>query len=511
MSIVHATSAQTTFNQVFYYSEPCVGTNVICLGNEFIILGISLNITDSISYYQQFIRFIDNDGNHLNSTLLGNDSTQYLNFADNNYIFDNNHFLIGTTKYVNGIMNGTLKWIENTGEIVQERDFLSPYFNENEIDNTQWMYPRDISKSENGFIYMASQIGTPETGNDFCILKLTPEGDEIWTYIYATEADPDLCYALEATDDGGVLVAAGSSAPLTEELAIKHFFKLDGGGEMEWEFTLDGFISGYAKDFILEDNAIVVVTESVNSAQTAIKPYVYKIDTLGEFIWDTEVEGAYHEDQWAELIVATQDGGYVIAAQNYETWPENQDVNGQYNWNGWLVKLDNDGEIVWDRKYHHVESTQDDHAIYDLKATSDGGYIFCGEATDHDPDNIEEGIPIQQAWLVKVDGCGCLVPGCDPNCTTGVEEATIDYESTHFLAGPNPASQFINIHVLDEGFSQDRQVRIFDLQGKVVKEFSAQQGGVTYMTDVEGLSSGVYLVSLFVGGELVQSERIVKE
>ena len=165
---------------------------------------------------------------------------------------------------------------------------------------------------------------------------------------------------------------------------------------------------------------------------------------------------------------------------------------------------------ILERFYHFIESPFDKHRVYDLKATSDGGYIFCGDVIDEDV--ATNGQIIQKGWLVKVDACGCLVPGCDPNCVVGIEEFK-DLRIQRFKVGPNPANQLLNIHLFASAHFHFSSLhfQLHDMQGRLIKEFFPPTDNTTYMMDVEQYESGVYVLSLVDEGVVVQTEQIVIE
>src|SRR5690606_38197315 len=78
---------------------------------------------------------------------------------------------------------------------------------------------------------------------------------------------------------------------------------------------------------------------------------------------------------------------------------------------GWMFNIDFDGQIIWDSYFSFVPDTSfnfPEHRFYDMKQTSDNGFIMVGEAW-----NVQatlEGTPGRFAWIVKTDSVGCLVP-----------------------------------------------------------------------------------------------------
>ena len=149
-----------------------------------------------------------------------------------------------------------------------------------------------------------------------------------------------------------------------------------------------------------------------------------------------------------------------------------------------------------------------------MKATLDGGVIFCGEARDTYSILAP---PIQQGWLVKLDECGCLVPGCDSLCSyvgCGVQDtAFFPVFGDHFIIGPNPASQFINIYLgsLESLNLESLNFQLYDIQGKLVYSFNPTTPETTYMLSTENFASGLYVLSLREGERILQQQKIVVE
>ena len=147
-----------------------------------------------------------------------------------------------------------------------------------------------------------------------------------------------------------------------------------------------------------------------------------------------------------------------------------------------------------------------------MRATRDGGVIFCGEARYYDPADSLFTQPGQQAWVVKLDECGCLVPGCDPNCEYTPEPVAPALPSTDlpFIIGPNPASQFLNIHLFDPG-SFATEFFLYDLNGRLIKSFKAPQLNTTYILGLESIASGIYILQARADNKVIGEAKVVVE
>lgn len=295
--------------------------------------------------------------------------------------------------------------------------------------------------------------------------------------------------------------------------ATPHTFKLKPNGEADylWEFGEENFEfdAGYSNEMVFSDDGkLVVATDNLNTGNTGIKPLVYKVDTLGNVQWSVVPSYDYYPQQWNKNLVKSADGGYLCIGHQYTSYGEHPPDGNWYDWHAWLIKISEDGVIEWERFYRYVTEDFDKHAVYDLKATADGGYIFCGEATDLC--YTENCHVSQQGWIVKVDACGCLVPGCDPDCFVGIESHSEPADGKRFMVGPNPVSQMLNIFV-GEDFPVGSEFKLIDSIRRVAKSFTATETNITYIWDVEELAAGMYTLSLFDGKKVLQSEKIIRQ
>lgn len=73
---------------------------------------------------------------------------------------------------------------------------------------------------------------------------------------------------------------------------------------------------------------------------------------------------------------------------------------------------------------------------------------------------------------------------------------------------PNPSSDFIAIQV--QGLLQEKmEVKLFDLSGKMSQQTTIQPGSTISYLDTRTMYSGTYLVSYFINGKMVGSDKVV--
>jgi Secretion system C-terminal sorting domain len=411
-----------------------------------------------------------------------------------------------------------LIWFNENLDTLLSRFVFSPYL-DSAWTSSSFLMPTFTIIQKDSCVFMSAGIfNSTDTGNDFCIKKFSPSAHELWTYIYATEASQDLCYAMLPREDGGVIAAILQSSyedsPTQDKL-----LNIDRNGNETWQWINPGGYSiklincmiGDVDDLIISGRHVIP-----NSPINGTIAIVLKMDTLGNTHW-ARTFGEYEEFRRKDFtnVVQTCDGNYVaggtwVSTPGSEEIPEGQSDQDVDEF-AYILKLDREtGEIIWERKYRFLEIYGDQHTLIDMKATLDGGVIFCGEARDSY--QILEG-PIQQGWLVKLDECGCLVPGCDTLCSyvgCASDKPFFPVVPSHFIVGPNPASQFINIYFAggDLDLTQTH-FDMYDIQGRLVYSFAPDAADTTYMLSTEKFAGGTYVLLLHHNGEKVQDMKLV--
>lgn len=408
---------------------------------------------------------------------------------------------------VNGVRQGYIAHHNLQGDTLSLIRFHSPNYPADDPFYNFIATLRVVIAADGNYLAL-SNFENPETNTDFIIQKWTPEGELLWTFEYATEADPEFCRTLVATDDGGCYAIPVSY--LNESVAQEHhILKISGDGVLDWDTVVASLepIPSF-RDIELVDANFIGTTYIKHDELDEFIPCIVKMSIEGDVDWIT---GAWEEDyspsHYVEQLDKTLDGGYVFCGEHWENVTNPTDTSGDANINAFLAKVDSDGQLEWSRKYHYLNVPNDNHQVYDVRATSDGGYIFCGEATDQVPGWGFSEAPYQQGWVVKVDEYGCLVEGCE--LYDNVEE--VNTIAPLFTAGPNPASDFLNIY-LPRNLSASARFELHALDGKRLEQFSAHHPpGTTLMLEVSHYPSGVYLLSLLDEGELVEQVKVVVE
>jgi len=132
--------------------------------------------------------------------------------------------------------------------------------------------------------------------------------------------------------------------------------------------------------------------------------FVAKFDSANNCLWQKMYGGC------CDSFQLTFDGGYILAGRTE-------------NFAAWVVKLDAEGNIEWEKSYNNVKTYTTFHSI---RQTSDKGYLAVGEIDTDSPNGVD-------ALVMKLDSSGNIVwqkriggKGCDL-FFSAVETARGDY------------------------------------------------------------------------------------
>ncbi len=113
--------------------------------------------------------------------------------------------------------------------------------------------------------------------------------------------------------------------------------------------------------------------------------WLVKTDWTGNMMWNKTYGGT--EDDLAECVVETGDGGYALAGNTKSFGAGNEDF--------WFVRTDSAGNMIWNKTYGGTEYER----IYSIVQTVDGGYALAGYTNSFGAGNYD-------SWLVKTDAYG---------------------------------------------------------------------------------------------------------
>ena len=215
-----------------------------------------------------------------------------------------------------------------------------------------------------------------------------------------------------------ILVSACSSsddnvAPATDP-CNQPIVAIPFSGEINWTKTYGGDLNDEAKSIITTPDggyAIAGSSESLNgdlngSNQSGTYDYwLMKLDANGNMEWNKTYGGS--GDDQAEEVISTPDGGYLISGFSKSNDGDISGNNGFYD--HWLVKTDTSGNLEWEKSYGYAGEDR----AFSVIVTNDGGYLTAGSLSVEEykgPNQISKSAKFLQAlhgvgefWVHKLN------------------------------------------------------------------------------------------------------------
>ena len=224
------------------------------------------------------------------------------------------------------------------------------------------------------------------------ILKTNSLGDTLWTKEYGPPGyNPG--YHIEQTSDGGFIVT-GSTLPLFTSESNVYLIKTDSNGDSLWtkQYT---FINSYRSvgNSVKQtsDGGYIICGEQTDSVSNYEDVILIKTNSFGDAIWTKKI-GTMLLRESGRSVEQTTDGGYIISGWILGT-------ASTFGRDGYFVKTDNLGNVVWTKIYGD-NGGPDEYIAHEIRQTSDGGYAAAGEF-------YFTGSPMRvKTWLLKLDPIG---------------------------------------------------------------------------------------------------------
>jgi len=302
-------------------------------------------------------------------------------------------------------------------------------------------YPESVQQTADSDYIVVGQTDSFGAGDtDAWVLKLDPNGTVVWEkaygttggdaaqsfmetadggYIVAGYTDPDGAwvfklnadgtiswqkvygdfkfYSIQQTTDGGY-IAAGSTGAFGAGSNDVWIMKLNIDGTIAWQKAYGGTEEEASLSIQqTSDGGYIVAGGTCSFGVTCVCPagncttdvWVFKLNADGTVVWQKTYGDPDVGDDELGAIVETLDGGYIVAGKT--------DFFGGGLTDGWILKLNIDGTIAWQKAYG---SSLNDVLTY-VQQTSDGGYIATGFTNSFGSNGLD-------AWILKLNADGTV-------------------------------------------------------------------------------------------------------
>ena len=223
-------------------------------------------------------------------------------------------------------------------------------------------------------------------GGDFFLVKTNSDGEVEWENSYGG-SKTDFGSAIKKTKDGGYIMLGSTSSFGSGQWDI-WILKVNENGIEEWNTTFGGANFEQSGQSIVEtdDNCYIVTGLTYSfSGDFSHDALLLKLDENGNELWNITYGTNNNEHFWDVEICS--DGSYILTG-----FSKNSTIN-----NAWVVKTDSNGIIIWEKLFGPANQG------IDIVESDYGDYVFVSEA-----ENSCFGGYLN-SWLIKIDNNGELI------------------------------------------------------------------------------------------------------
>jgi predicted secreted protein len=241
-----------------------------------------------------------------------------------------------------------------------------------------------VEETSDGGYIIGGRTKSYGAGNyDFWLIKTDNDGNALWDKTFGGSAG-DANQAYKQTLDGG-FICSGWTTSYGNGYQF-YVVKTDSEGNADWANPYGG--SGNEVGFYIQPTSdggylIIGMTESFGAGGQDL--WLLKIDENGDEVWDRTHGGV--SDDVGLYVHITSDDGLVILGYTESYGAGGRDV--------WFIRTDENGDELWSKTFGGSGNDEGSSVM----GTSDGGFLITGHTTSY-------GAGDKDIWVIKTDKNG---------------------------------------------------------------------------------------------------------
>lgn len=250
-------------------------------------------------------------------------------------------------------------------------------------NSESYAWPRCAARTtDNRYAVMASASSFGAGDSDIWVIMLQQDGTVDWQKTYGGTVY-ETPYAIAATSDGGVIVAATTYIPATQ--TDMYLLKLDSTGAIQWEKAYGSSSTETPQSVVEVPGGGYLVSGVTYSYGTGGEAIVLRLDNNGNVIWEYSYGGSQVDNPYS--IVPLADGS-LISAETRSFGAGLADF--------WIFRLDNSGTILWQKAYGGTGNSN-----WPFIAPYGTGYAVAGTTTTF-------GAGSYDVWFLTLESTGSV-------------------------------------------------------------------------------------------------------
>jgi len=311
-------------------------------------------------------------------------------------------------------------------------------------------YGSSVKVARNQSLILLGSFDSINPNYDFSLIHTDTLGNIKFQKHYGTSNPENPCTIDTCKDGGFIMCGWRQTGGFTY---VAYVVKTDSLGGLQWQNTY-GNNAGVA--IFTEKKGGYIITacyqDSLVGADAYTRANLIKIDNSGSVVWDKKY-GSSGYGTAAVISYELPNGDIISCGKQWH--PNSSGSSFSYGIYGFIMKTDSLGNLKFYQTYQADTFNGAQNYLYDIKPLAGGGFIAVGFVQPNDGTT-------QDVWVLRVDSNGCEVAGCSSG--TGIEHVTDINNQVNIY--PNPASNSFRVVWIDN--NQKKTVQIYDVNSKIV-------------------------------------------
>jgi len=497
-------SSQAYFNHRFEYGQPGWwdgATNIYQAPDGYVFGG-------GMMYYEDYMRLsfykVDFEENCIFSKNYYDTADFYIGNPGSIINLSSDTLIVVGTKHVH-----TSNWVHDQGLLYFLNNsfdtLFTKYFGEKTEPFDSSFSFRQVKLDSDTNIIIVGTIWPQPVWRHLLLIKTDRHGNKKWGKIYDNYKHNE-GHSVICTNDGGYAIGGfmWETLPAPNLSGDPVVLKTDSIGNQQWYHMFGSpFIDSKGMLCNTMDGNMVLGFAYCDSMfgggpHTEGSPYrrinLIKLDNSGNIVWDKK----YGESEYEKHLLNIRenpDGTLVSTGITTQFFPY------AYKYVGWILKTDADGETIWYRQYDICHGESSWNYLYDVIQTNDKGYIACGVVYPRPPDTGS-----QDGWVIKVDSLGCEDPSY---CWVGMRPETEMPAGPGIKLFPNPADKHTTLTGMNAPPGEPLTIRFIDVFGWEVKTVDVPQVLHDFELNVSQMAEGMYVVLIESQSRIIGKTKLI--
>jgi type IX secretion system substrate protein len=361
-------------------------------------------------------------------------------------------------------------------------------------NDTSFQYGFDTKITRKKNLILLGASDTIDPNFDYSLMLTDTLGSIKFKKHYGTSYPENGC-AVDTCLDRGYIIGGWRQLSGANNY-ITYVVKTDSLGGLQWQNTYGNYKGVFIYSCKKGGYLIAAMyVDSLVGIDAYTRPNLIKINDNGGVVWDKK----YGVSGYGTDVVVSYElaNGDIISCGTIQ---HINPVTSTYNYGlyGLIMRTDSLGNLKFYQTYQADTFNGAQNYLYDIKPLSDGGFIAVGFVQPNDGTT-------QDVWVLRVDSNGCDVSGC--STATGIMQYSNNIELKAF---PNPFNNELNVIITLPNDINEAQLQLIEpATGRILieKTIIRNQKETTFSTT--NLSAGMYLIGVKGGNISPQYLKVV--